>query len=124
MPKIFKVTGYSMYPTLSHNDILVTCEKKTKAGDIVVLDLPRFGKVVKRIKSLSDERCVLIGDNLSESSACCSIAQSTENIIGCVVLTVRTGAMIVYKNSWIRKLKQLKKFLQIYVNLQNSDAKP
>jgi phage repressor protein C with HTH and peptisase S24 domain len=124
MLKIFRVTGYSMHPTLSHSDIVVTREKKIRTGDIVVLDLPRFGRVVKRIKSLSDGRCMLMGDNLSESSACCLIAQSTENIIGCVVLTVRTGAMIVYKNSWIRKFKQLKRLLRIYVNLQNSGAKP
>jgi len=30
MPKIFRVTGDSMYPTLSNNDILVTCKKKNK----------------------------------------------------------------------------------------------
>ena len=123
MPKIFRVTGDSMYPTLSNNDIVVTCEKKIRAGDIVVLNLPRFGRVVKRINSLDDGSCTLIGDNLSERSACCSIAESTENIIGCVVLTVRTGAMVVYKNNWIRKFKQFKRSLSIYVNLQNSDAK-
>ena len=113
MPKIFRVTGDSMYPTLSHNDILVTCEKKIRAGDIVVLNLPRFGRVVKRIKSLVDGSCTLMGDNLSERSACCSIAQNTEDIIGCVVLTVRTGSMIVYKNSWTRKCRQFKRLLKI-----------
>jgi phage repressor protein C with HTH and peptisase S24 domain len=123
MPKIFRVTGDSMYPTLSNNDILVTCKKKIRAGDIVVLNLPRFGRVVKRINSLGDGSCTLIGDNLSERSRCCSTAQNTENIIGCVVLTVRTGAMSVYKNSWIRKFKRFKRLLLIYVNPQNSDAK-
>ncbi len=123
MPKIFRVTGDSMYPTLSNNDILVTCKKKIRAGDIVVLNLPRFGRVVKRINSLGDGSCTLIGDNPSERSTCCSTAQNTENIIGRVVLTVRTGAMSVYKNSWIRKFKRFKRLLLIYVNPQNSDAK-
>ncbi len=112
-----------MYPTLSHNDILVTCEKKIRVGDIVVLNLPRFGRVVKRIKSLVDGSCTLMGDNLSERSASCSIAQNTEDIVGCVVLTVRTGAMIVYKNSWTRKCRQFKRLLRSYVNPQDSDAK-
>ena len=112
-----------MFPVLSHNDLVVTREKKISAGDIVVLNIPRFGRVVKRVKILGKSSCLLTGDNSSEQSSCCSTAHSTEYIIGSLFFTIRMSVLMIHKDRWIRKLKQLERLFRINVKLLNSGGK-
>jgi phage repressor protein C with HTH and peptisase S24 domain len=83
MPKPFKVSGNSMSPTIKDGDFLTisTCDDY-KVNDIVVLDLPELGLIVKRIKLKEHNSVRVIGDNpLLESSACHQM-HSLKNIVG------------------------------------------
>tara|TARA_B100001093_G_scaffold100942_1_gene93050 strand:- start:3122 stop:3499 length:378 start_codon:yes stop_codon:yes gene_type:complete len=125
MLKVYRVTGDSMFPTLSHDDIFFAYKKKKViTGDIVVMQIPFFGRIVKRVKSLDNDSYILAGDNPSEQSSCCSSPQSNKYMIGTLLFTLKTGCIIRHKSSWMRKLKQVKRPFQTWRVLRGGNAKP
>jgi len=59
-----------MRPTLAPGDYLIlTKARAIRAGFVVFVDHPKFGPIVKRVKSTSDGAVTLEGDNLDESTA-------------------------------------------------------
>jgi len=68
--KIAKVRGASMRPTLAPGDYLIlTKARAIRAGFVVLVDHPKYGVIVKRVKSISDKAMLLEGDNSDESTA-------------------------------------------------------
>ena len=53
--------------------------------DVVVLDLPKIGYVIKRIKDFKEGKIVLKGDNEKLHSSICDQLHNKEDIIGKVV---------------------------------------
>ena len=124
MLKVFRVTGDSMFPTLSHNDILFAYKKKrVSAGDIVVMQIPIFGRIVKRVKSLGNDSYILTGDNPSEQSSCCSNPHSNKYMIGTLLFALKTGCIIRHKSSWMRKLNQVKIHVHTWRILRGGNTK-
>lgn len=66
MLKIVKVRGRSMHPTLASGDYLICTkarlQKHLRSGFVVVVDHPRLGQIVKRIKSIEVNGLRLMGD--------------------------------------------------------------
>ena len=67
---LFAVKGVSMAPTLDDGDIILGVPQRLRlfrprAGEIVLVNHPRLGLLVKRISSnLPDGRVTLAGDNI------------------------------------------------------------
>ena len=66
MLSFFRVEGWSMYPTLSEGDYVVASRwfLGIRPGDVLVVDHPNYGRVIKRVLRVSRERGLsLSGDN-------------------------------------------------------------
>ena len=63
MLKLVKVRGESMAPTLAPGDyILITKARAIRSGFVVLVDHPKYGVIVKRVKSVSYDALTLEGD--------------------------------------------------------------
>jgi len=68
--KIVKVRGESMLPTFAPDDYLIlTKARALRSGFVVLVDHPKYGTIVKRVKSVAGDAVTLEGDNLSESTS-------------------------------------------------------
>lgn len=64
MIKLIKVRGASMAPTLASGDYLIcTKARALRPGFVVVANHPKYGVIVKRVKSAVDNIVRLEGDN-------------------------------------------------------------
>ncbi|MGJ8559800.1 MAG: S24/S26 family peptidase [Litorimonas sp.] len=92
MFRLYRVTGPSMAPTLSNGDILLLRRRRANVGDIVVVDHPTYGIIVKRINNNGN----LSGDNPDSTPA---------SDLGPYDSATRVGvAIIVITPSKIRRL--------------------
>ena len=72
-----------MLPALKDKDfILARQSSNLDSGDIVVMNLPDYGQVVKRIHSISTDSIKLSGDNPRLTSSCCEQTQLKDHLIG------------------------------------------
>ena len=63
MIKIVQVRGASMRPTLAPGDYLIlTKARAIRAGFVVLVDHPEYGRIVKRVKSVTGTSMTLEGD--------------------------------------------------------------
>lgn len=78
-----------MLPVFKPNDfvfLLSRYKSRYHVGDVVVVQHPSLGKIIKRIKSVDNNHAFLVGDNLQAST-------STESI-GSLPLTLIKGRVI------------------------------
>ena len=69
MLKIVKVRGDSMSPTLAPGDyMIVTKARAFRPGFVVLVDHPKYGSIVKRVKSVEDGQLNLEGDGAKSTS--------------------------------------------------------
>ncbi len=81
--KLFRVTGNSMLPTLKNKDYIITRQSNNiYQGDIIVMNLPDYGQVIKRIHSISTDSVKLTGDNPRLTSSCCEQPQLKTHLVG------------------------------------------
>ena len=69
---IHKIQGESMLPVFKHNDFVVSfscCNSHYKINDVVIVQHPTLGKIVKRIISIEQKSVMLVGDNLLQSTS-------------------------------------------------------
>lgn len=69
--RIIRVDGYSMVPTLTSGDYVVTRKRRKllQVGDIVVAEHPQMGEIIKRVKAIdTDKQTVsLVGDGTASA---------------------------------------------------------
>ena len=69
MIRLVKVRGASMAPTLAAGDyMIITNARALRPGFVVLVDHPKYGSVVKRVKAIEDGHLSLEGDG-PESTA-------------------------------------------------------
>ena len=79
-----------MVPSLEDGDLLITKGgAQVKIEDLVILRLPGYGYVVKRIKSLSSNSVILKADNMRQDSSLCGIPIGLEKVDSKVWFRVR-----------------------------------
>ena len=76
-----------MNPNFKDRDIVLSINylRSLKNNDVVLLDLPNYGVVIKRIKSINGDDLKLVGDNKKYSSPIYKNIYKKENILGKVV---------------------------------------
>jgi phage repressor protein C with HTH and peptisase S24 domain len=86
---IHKIQGESMLPVFKHDDFVVSfscCNSHYKINDVVIVQHPTLGKIVKRIISIEKKSVMLVGDNLQQSTSTQSIGpQPLSHIQGRVI---------------------------------------
>ena len=69
MLKIVKVHGDSMSPTLAPGDYMIVTRARTiRPGFVVLVDHPKYGSIVKRVKSVEGGQLSLEGDGAESTS--------------------------------------------------------
>lgn len=90
---IFKVTGESMLPGLRCGDyVLVFCyPKKLTVGDVVVVQHPQLGIIIKRVKHfLPNGHFFIVGDNTLASTPSEIMGEiSRDQILGKVFFRIK-----------------------------------
>jgi len=69
---IHKIQGESMLPVFKPNDFVVSfarCSSHYKKNDVVIVQHPTLGKIVKRIISIKQKSVMLVGDNIFQSTS-------------------------------------------------------
>ena len=75
-----------MSPSYKDGEIvLINASPNYYEDDVVVLELPKIGYVIKRIKGFKEGKIVLKGDNEKLHSSVCDQLHNKEEIIGKVV---------------------------------------
>ena len=76
-----------MNPNFKDRDIVLSINylRSLKNNDVVLLDLPNYGVVIKRIKSINRDDLKLVGDNKKYSSPIYKSIYKKENILGKVI---------------------------------------
>ena len=70
MIKIVKVRGESMAPTLAPGDYLILTKARTfRSGFVVLVDHPKYGRIIKRISAVSANFVRLEGDSAESTSS-------------------------------------------------------
>tara|TARA_B100001287_G_scaffold130110_2_gene109634 strand:- start:1858 stop:2130 length:273 start_codon:yes stop_codon:yes gene_type:complete len=84
---LYKVRGSSMNPNFKDKDIVISvkCLNSLKTMDVVLLDLPNYGVVIKRIKSINGDDIQLAGDNKEYNSPIYKNIYKKENVLGKVI---------------------------------------
>ena len=87
MISLHRVKGSSMNPNFKNRDIVLSINylRSLKNNDVVLLDLPNYGVVIKRIKSINGDDLKLVGDNKKYSSPIYKNIYKKENILGKVI---------------------------------------
>ena len=79
-----------MVPFLEDGDLLITKGgAQLKTEDLVILSLPGYGYVVKRIKSLSSNSVILKADNTRQDSSVCGVPITLEKVDSKVWFRIR-----------------------------------
>ena len=76
-----------MNPNFKDRDIVLSINylRSLKNNDVVLLDLPNYGLVIKRIKSINGDDLKLVGDNKKYSSPIYKNIYKKENVLGKVI---------------------------------------
>ena len=75
-----------MLPAFDQNDYVVCLKTKNiKANDVIIIQTSDFGKVVKRVKSISGDSLKISGDNKSYHSPIYEITHKLDTVIGKVI---------------------------------------
>ena len=76
-----------MNPNFKDRDIVLSINypRLLKNNDVVLLDLPNYGVVIKRIKSINGDDLKLVGDNKKYSSPIYKNIYKKENVLGKVI---------------------------------------
>ena len=75
-----------MSPSYKDGEIvLINSSPNYYEDDVVVLELPKIGYVIKRIKGFKEGKIILKGDNEKLHSSVCDQLHNKEEIIGKVV---------------------------------------
>tara|TARA_B100000927_G_scaffold273097_1_gene251231 strand:+ start:798 stop:1103 length:306 start_codon:yes stop_codon:yes gene_type:complete len=83
MLKILKVSGDSMEPTLSNEDVVFIARKKNfYENDIVVVNDKVHGLIIKRLKKIYENEIQLVSDNTKTKSITCERTYNLSDIIG------------------------------------------
>ena len=76
-----------MAPNFNDNDLVLATKflKHIKVNDVGVLDIPKFGAVLKRVQFLNDDEIRVIGDNKEYKSPIYDMKLYKNNIVGKVL---------------------------------------
>ena len=76
-----------MTPNFYENDIVVSFRyfRSLKVNDVILINIPKIGTVIKRIKSINGKELSITGDNMEYSSEIYNKKYKTNDVLGKVL---------------------------------------
>ena len=76
-----------MTPNFYENDIVVSLRyfRSLKVNDVILINIPKIGTVIKRIKSINGKELSITGDNTEYSSEIYNKKYKTNDVLGKVL---------------------------------------
>ena len=76
-----------MTPNFYENDIVLSFRyfRSLKVNDVILIDIPKIGTVIKRIKSINGKELSITGDNMEYSSEIYNKKYKTNDVLGKVL---------------------------------------
>ena len=76
-----------MTPNFYENDIVLSFRyfRSLKVNDVILINIPKIGTVIKRIKSINGKELSIIGDNMEYSSEIYNKKYATNDVLGKVL---------------------------------------
>ena len=101
-----------MVPSLKDGDFLITKRSdQLRIDDLVILRVPEYGYVVKRIKSLSPNLVILKADNLRQDSSLCGVPIALEKIDGKVWFRLGTSNWKLVCRTFVTLRRRFKRWI-------------
>lgn len=102
MLRVFRVAGDSMLPCVASGDLIITTGyRQVATGDVVVMALPDYGRVVKRVRQVTEHWLELASDNHETFSSWCGSRHPKTNLVGTVMFRVNLKRLLTpIKGSW------------------------
>lgn len=95
--RIVKVSGESMSPLIAPDSFCIFRRaKRLRAGDTVLVDHPRFGRIVKSVRRVDDGKVWLAGLSEMSTAADSLGAVPLKTILGRLVLKLSPPERSVY----------------------------
>tara|TARA_B100001996_G_C18548305_1_gene549774 strand:- start:293 stop:565 length:273 start_codon:yes stop_codon:yes gene_type:complete len=84
---LHRVRGSSMTPNFYENDIVVSLRyfRSLKVNDVILINIPKIGTVIKRITSINGKELSITGDNMEYSSEIYNKKYKTNDVLGKVL---------------------------------------
>tara|TARA_B100000482_G_C12458203_1_gene239822 strand:- start:330 stop:602 length:273 start_codon:yes stop_codon:yes gene_type:complete len=84
---LHRVRGSSMTPNFYENDIVLSFRyfRSLKVNDVILINIPKIGTVIKRIKSINGKELSITGDNMEYSSEIYNKKYKTNDVLGKVL---------------------------------------
>tara|TARA_B100001758_G_scaffold224069_1_gene215194 strand:+ start:352 stop:627 length:276 start_codon:yes stop_codon:yes gene_type:complete len=84
---LYRVRGSSMTPNFNDNDLIIITKFffNLEVGDLVILDIPELGTVLKRISFIEDNSIKVKGDNEDYDSLIYNNSYNKDNVVGKVL---------------------------------------
>jgi|TARA_B100001057_G_scaffold461436_1_gene513423 signal peptidase I len=84
---LHRVRGSSMTPNFYENDIVLSFRyfRSLKVNDVILINIPKIGTVIKRIKSINGKELSITGDNTEYSSEIYNKKYATNDVLGKVL---------------------------------------
>jgi len=76
-----------MTPNFYENDIVLSFRyfRSLKVNDVILINIPKIGIVIKRIKSINGKELSITGDNMEYSSEIYNKKYKTNDVLGKVL---------------------------------------
>ena len=76
-----------MTPNFYENDIVLSFSyfRSLKVNDVILINIPKIGTVIKRIKSINGKELSITGDNMEYSSEIYNKKYKTNDVLGKVL---------------------------------------
>ena len=76
-----------MTPNFYENDIVLSFKyfRSLKVNDVILINIPKIGTVIKRIKSINGKELSITGDNMEYSSEIYNKKYKTNDVLGKVL---------------------------------------
>ena len=76
-----------MTPNFYENDIVLSFRyfRSLKVNDVILINIPKIGTVIKRIKSINGKELSITGDNTEYSSEIYNKKYTTNDVLGKVL---------------------------------------
>jgi len=84
---LHRVRGSSMTPNFYENDIVLSLKyfRSLKVNDVILINIPTIGTVIKRIKYINGKELSITSDNLEYSSEIYNRKYKTNDVLGKVL---------------------------------------
>ena len=76
-----------MTPNFYENDVVISFRyfRSLKVNDVILINIPKIGTVIKRIKSINGKELSITGDNMEYSSEIYNKKYKTNDVLGKVL---------------------------------------